>query len=111
MVKFIVEISEGYISERADIDNAMELAKDGSSNPLRLMADLVVFKYIEKKVEEGITEFKVKCDKEASKAEISVFNDAIANLAAIAGKQMESMSVTDEDIENFDSKMREGYID
>lgn len=101
MVKFIVEISEGYISERADIDNAMELAKDGSTNPLRLMADLMVFKYIEEKVKNGITEFKVKCDKEASKAEISVFNDAVANLSAIAGRQMEAMNVTDEEIEKF----------
>ena len=111
MVKFIVEVSEGYISERADIDNAMELAKDRSINPLKLMADLMVFKYIEEKVKKGITEFKVKCDKEDSKAEISVFNDAIASLAAIAGRQMEAMNVTDEDIENFDSKMHEGYID
>ena len=101
MIKFIVEVSEGYISERANIDNMKELVKDKDVSPLKLMADLIVFSYIEKKVEEGITEFKIKCDPKSSKAEMSVFNDAVANLSAIVGRQMEAMNVTDEEIEKF----------
>lgn len=87
MVKFVVEVSDGYIRERADIDNLEKLMKDSDSkdNPLSLFADFVVFSNIEKKIkDEGVSEFVVKFDKDARKEEISILNKAITYLAAIA---------------------------
>ena len=87
MVKFVVEVSDGYIRERADVDNLKKLMKDvdGKDNPLSFFADFVVFSCIEKKIEdEGITEFSVKFDKDAGKEEISILNKAISYLAAVA---------------------------
>lgn len=87
MVKFVVEVSDGYIRERADIDNLEKLMKgsDSKDNSLSLFADFVVFSNIEKKIkDEGVSEFVVKFDKDAGKEEISILNKAITYLAAVA---------------------------
>lgn len=87
MVKFVVEVSEGYISERANVENLEKLMKgaDGKDSPLSFFADFVVFSCIEKKIEDdGVNEFVVKFDKDAGKEEISILNNAISYLAAVA---------------------------
>lgn len=87
MVKFVVEVSDGYIRERADVDNLEKLMKgsDSKYSPLSFFADFVVFSCIEKKVEDdGVTEFNIKFDKDAGKEEISILNKAITILAAAA---------------------------
>lgn len=87
MVKFIVEVSDGYIHERANVDNLEKLMKnaDGKDSPLSFFADFVVFSCIEKKIEDdGVNEFVVKFDKDAGKEEIAILNKAICYLAAVA---------------------------
>lgn len=87
MVKFVVEVSDGYIRERADIDNFEKLMKsaDSKDNSLGLFADFMVFSCIEKKIEgDGVSEFVIKFDKDAGKEEISILNKAICYLAAVA---------------------------
>ena len=87
MVKFVVEVSDGYIRERADVDNLEKLMKgaDGKDIPLSFFADFVVFSCIEKKInDEGVSEFVVKFDKDAGKEEISILNKAISYVAAVA---------------------------
>lgn len=87
MVKFVVEVSDGYIRERADIDNLEKLMKsaDSKDNSLGLFADFLVFSNIEKKIEgDGVNEFVIKFDKDAGEEEIAILNKAICYLAAVA---------------------------
>lgn len=86
MVKFVVEVSDGYIRERADIDNLDKLMKSGDGKDcLSFFADFMVFSSIEKKIEDdGVNEFVIKFDKDAGKEEIAILNKAICYLAAIA---------------------------
>ena len=86
MVKFVVEVSDGYIRERADVDNLEKLMKDADSKgALNLFADFLVFSTIEKKIDDdGVNEFAIKFDKDAGKEEIAILNKAICYLAAVA---------------------------
>lgn len=85
MVRFVVEVSEGYINERANMDNLEKLVKDNNNNPLLLFAEFVMFAEIERRVkEDGVTEFNIKFDKDAGKEEISILNKAISYVAAVA---------------------------
>ena len=96
MVKFVVEVSEGYISERANMENLEELVKDKNQNPLFLIGEFIAFASLEKRVkEDGVTEFNIKFDKDADEREIKVLNNAIATLAAVATKQKIDSRVTE----------------
>ena len=96
MVKFVVEVSEGYISERANMENLEELVKDKNQNPLFLIAEFIAFASLEKRVkEDGVTEFNIKFDKDADEREIKVLNNAIATLATVALKQKMDSRVTE----------------
>lgn len=96
MVRFVVEVSEGYISERANMDNLEKLVKDNNNNPLFLFAEFLTFAELEKRVkEDGVTEFNIKFDKDADEREIKVLNNAIATLAAVATKQKMESRVTE----------------
>ena len=88
MVRFVVEVSEGYISERANVENLEKLVKDKNHNHLVLIAEFVAFATLERIIkEDGVTEFNIKFDKDADEREIKVLNNAIATLAAVAIKQ------------------------
>ena len=97
MVRFVVEVSEGYISERANMDNLEKLVKDNNNNnPLLLFAEFVMFAEIERRVkEEGVNEFNIQFDKDADEKEINLLNNAIATLAAVATKQKKDSRVTE----------------
>ena len=96
MVKFVVEVSEGYISERANMENLEELVKDKNQNPLFLIGEFIAFASLEKRVkEDGVTEFNIKFDKDADEREIKVLNNAIATLATVALKQKMDSRVTE----------------
>ena len=96
MVKFVVEVSEGYISERANMDNLEKLVKDNNNNPLLPFAEFVMFAGIERRVkEDGVTEFNIKFDKDGDEKEINLLNNAIATLAAVATKQKKDSRVTE----------------
>lgn len=96
MVRFVVEVSEGYISERANMDNLEKLVKDNNNNPLLLFAEFVVFAEIERRVkDDGVTEFNINFDKDADEKEIRLLNNAIATLAAVATKQKKDSRVTE----------------
>lgn len=88
MVKFIVEVSEGYIQERGDMNNLMELSKDKDKNPLALMADFMVFSAIKRMVEEGKTEFKIS-SLELGENGLHLFNSAVSYLGALSIKSVE----------------------
>ena len=85
MVKFIVEVSEGYIQERSDMNNLMELSKNKDKNPLELMADFMVFTALKRQIEEGKTEFKLS-SLEVSENGLPLFNSAISFLGALSIK-------------------------
>lgn len=96
MVKFVVEVSEGYISERANMENLEKLVKDKNQNPLVLIAEFIAFASLEKRVkEDGVTEFNIKFDKDADEREIKVLNNAIATFATVALKQKMDSRVTE----------------
>lgn len=100
MVKFVVEVSDGYIRERADVDNLEKLMKgaDSKDNPLSFFADFVVFSCIEKKIDDdGVNEFVIKFDKDAGKEEISILNKAVSYLAAVAIHHPQESRVVEND--------------
>lgn len=100
MVKFVVEVSDGYIRERADVDNLEKLMNgaDGKDSPLSFFADFMVFSCIEKKIEDdGVNEFVIKFDKDAGKEEISILNKAITYLAAIVIHHSQEFRVVEND--------------
>lgn len=96
MVKFVVEVSEDYISERANMDNLEKLVKDNNNNTLLLFAEFVMFAEIERRVKDyGVTRFNIKFDKDGDEKEINLLNNAIATLAAVATKQKKDSRVTE----------------
>lgn len=96
MVKFVVEVSDGYIRERANVENLQKFVKDRNYNPLVLIAEFVAFATLERIIkEDGVTEFNIKFDKDADEGEIKVLNNAIATLAAVATKQKIDSRVTE----------------
>ena len=83
MVRFIVEVSEGYIEERGDLNNLMEMAKDKEQNPLGLMADYMVFTGLKKEVEEGKKEFNISSKNLIKREELEVFNRVVTLLGVL----------------------------
>ena len=74
MAKFIIEVSDGYISERCDMDNIMKTYTT-EQMPMAL-ADLVVFKFLEQEIKNGVSEFYVNSS-EVDEEMIRILNDAV----------------------------------
>lgn len=83
MVRFVVEVSEGYIEERGDLNNLMEMAKDRDQNPICLMTDFMIFTGLKKEIEEGKKEFNVSSKNMIKREELELFNRVVTLLGAL----------------------------
>lgn len=81
MAKFIIEVSDGYIRERADLDNIIEHAKGDVAQG---MIELMAFQNIEKSIDDGKTEFVIRSNDfvDAEETPRKCFNALVAQIAA-----------------------------
>lgn len=78
MAKFIIEVSDGYIRERANIENIVNTAKDTICG----LGDFFAFGGLEKALDEGTNDFYIS-SKDLDEQERGVFNRAMSFIAAI----------------------------
>lgn len=57
MAKFILEVTDEYIRERANVETIKKLAEQKGANLLSLMADMMVFSSLEQELDKGNNEF------------------------------------------------------
>ena len=89
MVKFIIEVSEDYINEHADLDKVKEIAKSSNGkSALVSMLTCLTFSGVKKRVEEGETEFVISKEGLEEKAS-EIYDhavDVISSLVVIGSK-------------------------
>jgi len=69
MVKFIIEVSEDYINEHADMERMKEVAENSDGKKtLNVMLSCITFGQCKKAIEEGTTEFVISPDNLDEKA-------------------------------------------
>lgn len=83
MAKFIIEVSDNYIRERANVDTIQKLAMQKDANPLHLLADMMVFSMLESEIDKGNNEFNIKSE-DIEEDELKMFNDTITMVGALA---------------------------
>ena len=91
MVKFIFEVSEDYINDKADIKKFMENDEENKVSLPRLMMQLIAFTGIKKDVEKGKKEFVVKQEElDGHELELfDTFSDEILMIASVSGRKDE----------------------
>lgn len=82
MIKLVVEFSEDYVHERADVNNLTKLIEQKESNPLALMAGHLVFSALEKKMKEQ-SEFLISSRDLTDLGDLKLFNDSVTYLCGI----------------------------
>jgi hypothetical protein len=80
MVKFVIEVSEDYINEHADMNKLKEIAENtDGKNTLMSMMSCITFGECKKAIEEGKTEFVISPDK-LDKKTVTIY-DRLTDLA------------------------------
>lgn len=83
MVKFVVAVSDGYIKERANIDNITQMVTAGRSIPKALL-DSMSFTLIENDVKNNPdVEYNISSNDYVDSKKLRVFNDMVSLLAAL----------------------------
>ena len=82
MIKLVVEFSEDYVHERADVNNLTKLIEQKESNPLALMAGHLVFSSLEKKMKEQ-SEFFISSKDLTDLGDLKIFNDSVLYLCGL----------------------------
>lgn len=82
MAKFIIEVSDGYIHERADIEGIVERNKDDVA---RGMIECLAFANLERRIDNGETEFVVRSKDfiDADETPRSALNSLVLQLASV----------------------------
>lgn len=84
MIKFIVEVDEEYIHKNANPNAVFEkVDMQNAGSAIVRIANLLCFTALEKKLEDGETEFVIKRDNLEEKA-YQILEDVTASLAALA---------------------------
>ena len=83
MVKFTITVSDGYIKERANLDNITQMLKDGGSLPKALL-DSMAFTLIEDAVKNNTdVEYNISSNDYTDSKKLKVFNDMMSLLASL----------------------------
>lgn len=83
MVKFIVTVSDGYIKERANLDNITQMVTAGGSIPKALL-DSMSFTLIENDVKNNSdVEYNISSNDYADSKKLKIFNDMVSLLASL----------------------------
>lgn len=83
MVKFVVAVSDGYIKERANLDNITQMVTAGGSIPKALL-DSMSFTLIENDVKNNPdVEYNISSNDYADSKKLRIFNDMVSLLASL----------------------------
>lgn len=83
MVKFVITVSDGYIKERANLDNITQMVTAGGSIPKTLL-DSMAFTLIENDVKTNTdVEYNISSNDYADSKKLKVFNDMMSLLASL----------------------------
>ena len=82
MAKFIIEVSDGYIHERANIEGIVERNKD---DVVRGMVECLAFTDLERRIDNGETEFVVHSKDfiDAEETPRNALNSLVLQLASV----------------------------
>ena len=80
MVKFIFEVSEDLIHEKAQVENIEQTAGKDGGNAIKALVQLVSMADIERKLKEGRTEFIISRDNLKDDA-AKLYDDTLCNVA------------------------------
>ena len=86
MAKFIIEVDDDFIRERADLDlikKRMETA-DGKSEFAKMMFDMLAYTSISKKLDEGVAEFRITRDMMDDDTKREYFDRYISDVLVLA---------------------------
>ena len=97
MAKFIIEVSDEYIREHADVEKMKDaMGSEGKGrHPMALMVDFIGFSVIERKLDEGVNEFRVNYDEIENEMAKKFFDNNIGdicNLVYMSSKDDEKQS-------------------
>ena len=86
MAKFIIEVDDEYIREKADPETAKKkMDPNGSGgNVMKAMFDMIAFSAIERRLDEGMTEFRVTRDMMSDDNRRDLFDRNIADVLMLA---------------------------
>lgn len=84
MVKFTITVSNGYIRERADIENISKMAENGQSLA-KSIVDIMSFCLIEHdlKTKDNV-EYEINSNDFTDTKKLKIFNDALSIVASLA---------------------------
>ena len=83
MAKFIIEVSDGYIEERADLSNIVTTNEGESNAIMKAMAELITFSGMEKEIKDGKSEFCVSSKDIEDKQILELFNHLVFQAASV----------------------------
>lgn len=83
MAKFIIEVSDGYIKERADLLNIVTTNEGDSNAVMKAMVELITFSGMEKEIKDGKSEFYVSSKDIEDKQVLGLFNHLVLNAASV----------------------------
>lgn len=83
MVKFTVTVSDGYIKERANLDNITKMVTAGGSVP-RALLDSMSFTLIENDVKNNPdVEYNISSNDYVDSRKLKIFNEVMSLLASL----------------------------
>lgn len=82
MAKIVIEVSDGYIHERADVNNMKQQMESGK-DLTGLLADYIAFSSLETKIQAGQTEFYMSSKDYMEQDIRKLFNNAVGMCTAL----------------------------
>ena len=83
MVKFIITVSDGYIRERADVENISKMIENGQGFA-KSMLDIMSFGLIEHDIKtKDNVEYEINSSDFTDSKKLKMFNDALSMVAAL----------------------------
>lgn len=85
MAKFIVEISDEYIRNHADVSFLQKEMDNGGKkmNMIRAMDNLIGFSFVDKKIKEGVNEFTIRRE-DFDEDKLQFFDTNVADICIMA---------------------------
>lgn len=93
-VKFIIEVSEEYIREHADVEKISQRNNGDKNGFIRAMFDMIAFSSIEKEMDKGNTEFTFKRETLGEKTQ-ELFDKTIGEVCMMATMGKDEKEVND----------------
>jgi hypothetical protein len=83
MVKFTITVSDGYIRERADVENISKMIENGQGFA-KSMVDIMAFSLIEHDIKtKDNVEYEIDSNDFTDSKKLKIFNDALSIVASL----------------------------